>query len=157
MVFNPLGPGLELIWDLIAMVISIVAVMLVVIINGGIQKSGKLSSTVTRKIVHIFAAPVFLVTWLLYSGGVFSRFIAMVVPILFVLLFIGIGTGKVQNEDFVVSMSRSGDPAELLKGTLYYAIWITVVTVLWFYVPSTGLVDANPMALVILGCVAGGV
>jgi len=67
-----------------------------------------------------------------------------------VLLFIGIGSGKVKNEAFVASMSRSGDPRELLRGTLYYAIMIVIVTVLWFYVP------ANPMAFVILGCLAGG-
>ena len=151
MVLNLLGPGMELIWDLIAMVISIVAVMMVVLINGAIQKSGKLSSDVTRKIVHIFAAPVFLVTWMLYSGTIFSRYIAVIVPILFVLLFIGIGTGKVVNEAFVNSMSRSGDPSELLKGTLYYAIMICVVTILWFYAPA-----GNPMAFIVLGCLAGG-
>ena len=150
MVFNPLGPGLELVWDIVAMVISIIAVMMVVQINGVIQKSGKLSSDVTRKIVHIFAAPVFLVTWYLYSGGMFSRFLAMIVPILFVLLFVGIGTGKVENEAFVASMSRSGDPGELLKGTLYYAIMIVIVTLFWFYIP------ANPTAFVVLGCLAGG-
>jgi dolichol kinase len=151
LVFNPLGAELALVWDLIAMVISIVAVMMVVQINGTIQKSGKLSSDVTRKIVHIFAAPVFLVTWMLYSGSVFSRYIALIVPLLFVLLFVGIGTGKVINEAFVGSMSRSGDPAELLKGTLYYAIMICVVTILWFYAPA-----GNPMAFIILGCLAGG-
>jgi dolichol kinase len=144
------------IWDIIAMVISFVAVMLVVLINGSIQKSGKLSTNVTRKIVHIFAAPVFLVTWLLYSGDFYSRFVAMIVPILFALLFIAIGTGKIKNESFVASMSRSGKPAELLKGTLYYAIWIILVTLLWFYVPTTGLANANPIALVIIGCLAGG-
>ena len=151
MVFNPLGPGMELIWDLIAMIISIVAVMMVVLINGAIQKSGRLSSDVTRKIVHIFAAPVFLVTWVLYSGTALSRYIALIVPLLFVLLFVGIGTGKVVNEAFVGSMSRSGDPAELLKGTLYYAIMICVVTILWFYAPA-----GNPLAFIVLGCLAGG-
>lgn len=148
---NLLGAELALVWDLIAMVISIVAVMMVVLINGVIQKSGKLSSDVTRKIVHIFAAPVFLVTWMLYSGTTFSRYIALIVPLLFVLLFVGIGTGKVVNEAFVGSMSRSGDPAELLKGTLYYAIMICVVTILWFYAPA-----GNPMAFIVLGCLAGG-
>lgn len=133
------------------MIISIVAVMMVVMINGAIQKSGKLSSDVTRKIVHIFAAPVFLVTWLLYSGTVFSRYLALIVPILFVLLFVGIGTGKVVNEAFVGSMSRSGDASELLKGTLYYALMICIVTLLWFYAPA-----GNPTAFVILGCLAGG-
>jgi phytol kinase len=150
LVLNPLGPGLEIVWDLIAMVISIVAVMMVVIINGAIQKSGKLSSDVTRKIVHIFAAPVFLLTWYFYSGTALSRYIAMIVPLLFVLLFVGIGTGKVKNDAFVASMSRSGDPGELLKGTLYYAIIIVLSTLLWFYVP------ANPMAFIVLGCLAGG-
>jgi dolichol kinase len=156
LVFNPLGPNLVVIWDIIAMVISFVAVLLVVVINGSIQKSGKLSTNVTRKIVHIFAAPVFLVTWLLYSGDFYSRFIAMIVPILFALLFIAIGTGKVKNESFVASMSRSGKPAELLKGTLYYAIWIILVTLIWFYVPTTGLSNANPTAMIIIGCLAGG-
>ncbi|MFW9957941.1 MAG: diacylglycerol/polyprenol kinase family protein [Candidatus Odinarchaeota archaeon] len=151
MVFNLLGPGLELVWDIIAMVISIIAVMLVVLVNGAIQKSGKLSSDVTRKIVHIFAAPVFLVTWYLYSGTLFSRYLALIVPVLFVLLFVGIGTGKVVNEAFVGSMSRSGDPKELLKGTLYYALIICIVTLLWFYSPA-----GNPTAFVILGCLAGG-
>lgn len=150
MVLNLLGPGLEILWDLIAMVISIIAVMMVVQINGVIQKSGRLSSDVTRKIVHIFAAPVFLLTWFFYSGTTFSRYIAMIVPLLFVLLFTGIGTGKVKNDAFVASMSRSGDPGELLKGTLYYAIIIVISTLLWFYVP------ANPLAFIVLGCLAGG-
>nr|MDO8099756.1 hypothetical protein [Candidatus Njordarchaeota archaeon] len=119
MVFNLLSPGLAEIWDIIVMIISFIAVLLVIIINGSIQKGGKLSTNVTRKIVDIFAAPVFLVTWMLYSGDFYSRFIAMIVPILFALLFIAIGTGKLKNESFVASMSRSGKPAELLKGTLY--------------------------------------
>ena len=70
---------------------------------------------------------------------------------LFVLLFVGIGTGRVTNEDFVTSMSRSGDPRELLHGTLYYSVVIFVVTLLWFYSPS-----GNPIAFVIFGCLAGG-
>jgi phytol kinase len=62
----------------------------------------------------------------------------------------------VKNEAFVDSMSRSGDPSELLKGTLYYAIWIAIITIVWFYVPAGNVSAANPMALVIIGCVAGG-
>ncbi|TFF68097.1 hypothetical protein EU520_00875 [Candidatus Thorarchaeota archaeon] len=151
MMFNPLGEGLALVWDLVAMFISIIAVMMVVQINGAIQKSGRLSSDVTRKLVHIFAAPVFVATWLLYSGSMFSRYLAAIVPILFVLLFVGIGTGRVENEAFVASMSRSGDPAELLKGTLYYAIMIVVTTIVWFTEPS-----GNASALIIFGCLAGG-
>lgn len=156
MSLNPFSENLAWLWDIIALVISLFCVMMVVQINGKIQKSGKLPTYVTRKIVHILAAPVFLLTWLLFSGSVFSRYIALVVPILFIVQFTAIGTGKMKDEAFVRSMSRSGDPAELLKGTLYYAIIIFVVTLFWFYLPSTGYENANPGALIILGCLAGG-
>ncbi len=156
MVFNPLGPDLQLVWDIIAFFISFFLVLVVVQINGAIEKSGKLSADVTRKVVHIFAAPVFLTSWILFSGGIFSRWIAAMVPLMFVLLFVAIGTGKMVNEAFVGSMSRTGDPRELLGGTLYYAVMLVVVTILWFYVPTTGIGNAVPTAFIIFGCVAGG-
>ncbi|QEE17152.1 diacylglycerol/polyprenol kinase family protein [Promethearchaeum syntrophicum] len=156
MSFNPFSENLAWLWDIIALVISLICVMMVVQINGQIQKSGKLPTYVTRKIVHILAAPVFILTWLFFSGSVFSRYIASIVPILFIVQFTLIGTGKMKDEAFIRSMSRSGDPRELLKGTLYYAVILFIVTILWFYLPSSGTENANPAALVILGCLAGG-
>ena len=43
-----------------------------------------------------------------------------------------------------------------MKGTLYYAVIILVVTLLWFYIPANGVSYANPTALIIIGCLAGG-
>ncbi|MFX1367451.1 MAG: phosphatidate cytidylyltransferase [Promethearchaeota archaeon] len=164
MVFNILDlfgfPGLDLVWDVIAFIVSFILILMLVQINAAIEKSGKLSTTVTRKVIHTFAAPLWVLTWPLFSGGVFSRWLAMVVPLMFVLLFVAIGTGKMVNEDFVGSMSRSGDPRELLGGTLYYAFMMVVIAVLWFYVPNVGgnpiLADATPLALIVFGCLAGG-
>ena len=131
-------------------------ILIIVQINAAIEKSGKVSKNVTRKVIHIFVGPVAVVAWMLFSGGVFSRWFALLVPLLFVVLFLGIGTGKIVNEDFVNSMSRSGDPKELLGGTLYYVLLFAVVTVLWYYVPVTGIAGATPMVAVIIGCLAGG-
>jgi dolichol kinase len=156
MVFNPLSSDLAFVWDIIALIISFVAVMAVVQINSVIQKKRLLTTNVTRKIVHIFVAPVFIVTWPLYTGDWYSRYFAAVVPLMFVLLFAAIGTGKVKNEAFVTSMSRSGEAAELLKGTLYYALLVLIVTLVWFYVPSSGIAYATPVALIMMGCLAGG-
>ncbi|MFX0034896.1 MAG: diacylglycerol/polyprenol kinase family protein [Candidatus Hermodarchaeota archaeon] len=156
MVFNPLGEGLAILWDFIALFISLISVLMVVQLNAVIQKSGKVSTIVTRKLVHIFAGPVFIFTWLLFTGKIFSRYIALIVPILFVLQFIAIGTGKIKNESFVASMSRTGDPKELLGGTLYYAIIMVFMTILWFYVPSSSIENGNPTALFIIGCLSGG-
>ncbi|MFX1522902.1 MAG: diacylglycerol/polyprenol kinase family protein [Promethearchaeota archaeon] len=150
MVFNPLSQNLAGIWDFIATIISLVSVFLLVQINALIQKSGRLSTIITRKLVHIFAGPIYIITWILFSGSFFSRYIAMIVPILFILLFVAVGTGKMKNENFVTSMSRTGDPKELLGGTLYYAIIMVLITIFWFYIPD------NPMAMIIIGCLSGG-
>ncbi len=156
MVFNLL-PGLDLVWDIVAFIISFILILMLVQINAAIEKSGKLSTIVTRKVIQIFAAPLGVITWVLFSGTLFSRWLAIVVPLMFVLLFTMIGTGKMQNEDFVRSMSRSGDPRELLGGTLYYALMMVVVGILWFYVPAdANLANATPLALVVFGCLAGG-
>jgi phytol kinase len=156
MVFNPLASDQAWIWDIIALVISFIAVMAVVQITGVLQKRKLIPTLITRKLVHIFVAPVFLVTWLLYSGEWYSRYFAAVVPLLFVLLFFTIGKGIVKNEAFISSMSRSGEASELLRGTLYYAILVLAVTLIWFYVPAGGLANATPIALVVMGCLAGG-
>ncbi len=161
MVFNLLDllgfPGLELVWDIIAFFISLIVVMMLVQINAAIEKSGKLPTDVTRKVIHIFAAPLWILTWMLFSGGIFSRWLALIVPLFFVLQFVAIGTGKVENEDFVKSMSRSGDPKELLGGTLYYSLLMMVFGIISFYVPAGGaLALASPMAIIVFGCLAGG-
>ncbi len=156
MVFNPFGNSLAFLWDIIATVISIVILLAIVQINAYMQKKGKVSQIITRKFVHILAGPVFVVTWMLFSGGIISHYIAVIVPLLFVLQFVAIGTGIMKNESFVSSMSRTGDPRELLEGTLYYAIVMVLMTFFWFYVPSTGIENANPTALLIIGCVSGG-
>jgi len=156
MVFNPIGNDLVFVWDIIATVISIVILLALVQINALMQKKGKISQIITRKFVHIFAGPIFVVTWMLFSGELISHYIAVIVPLLFVLQFVAIGTGVMKNESFVDSMSRSGDPRELLEGTLYYAIVMVLMTFFWFYLPSTGIDNANPTALLIIGCVSGG-
>ena len=156
MVYNPFGSDLAFVWDLIAMVISVAILLALVQINGLMQKKGVVSQIITRKFVHILAGPIFVVTWILFSGGVISHYIAAIVPLLFILQFVAIGTGVMKNESFVNSMSRSGDPRELLEGTLYYAIVMLLMTFFWFYVSSTGIENANPTALLIIGCVSGG-
>ena len=156
MVFNPFGSSMAFVWDLIATVISIIILLAIVQINAFMQKKGKVSQIITRKFVHILAGPVFVVTWMLFTGEIVSHYIAVIVPLLFVLQFLTIGMGVIKNESFVASMSRSGDPRELLQGTLYYSIVMVLMTLFWFYVPSSGISNANPTALLIIGCVSGG-
>jgi dolichol kinase len=160
MVFNLLDllgfPGLDLVWDIIAFFISLIVILMLVQINAKIEQSGKLSTDVTRKVIHIFAAPLWVLTWMLFSGGVFSRYLAIIVPLFFVLQFVAIGTGKVENKDFVDSMSRSGDPKELLGGTLYYALLMVFFGIISFYTIDPLYTTTTPLAIIVFACLAGG-
>jgi dolichol kinase len=153
---NLFSDNLAWLWDIIVMVVTMVLLLGVVKINGKIQEKGKLPTYVTRKIIHIVAAPIFLLMWFFYSGNTSSRYIALIVPLLFMIQFTAIGTGLLKDEDFIRSMSRTGDPKELLKGTLYYAVIMLIVSIFYFYIPSTGINDANPAGFIIIGCLAGG-
>lgn len=152
---NPLGPNLWWVWDIIALVITFIVIQSLVLVNGHLQKRELLPTYITRKIIHIFAAPLFVLCWLLYSGSGASRFFAMVVPLAFIIQFAAIGLGMREDEAFVNSMSRSGNPRELLGGTMHYAIIMFICTILFFNAGGAAG-NNNPVALYILGALAGG-
>jgi dolichol kinase len=148
-------------WDILALVITFVILLLLIRINDILRKRQIIPIYVSRKVIHIFAAPIFLVSWLLFSGDYYSRYFAAVVPLLFAILFIAIGTGLVKNEEFVNTMSREGTPRELLKGTLFYTIIMVLSCIFFWYVPVDGTFQANwslfiPTAVLIFGPLAGG-
>lgn len=148
-------------WDIIALIISFVLILLLIRINDILRKREVIPVYVSRKVIHIFAGPLWLITWLLFSSDMYSRYFATVVPLIFMFLFLGIGTGMIKNEEFVRTMSRSGEPRELLKGTLFYTIIMVIASILFWFVP----VDiANvpqfaifvPTVILVFGPLAGG-
>ena len=147
-----LNPWLQ---DVLALVLTVVAIQALVLVNGVLQKRELLPTYITRKIIHIFAAPIFVLCWMLYSGAPASRFFAAIVPLAFIIQFAAIGFGWREDEAFVKSMSRSGDPRELLGGTMHYAVVMLIVVLLFF---TNGSRDTAfvPSAMIILGALAGG-
>ncbi|MFX1318357.1 MAG: diacylglycerol/polyprenol kinase family protein [Promethearchaeota archaeon] len=148
-------------WDIIALVITFLVILILIRVNDILRKREIIPIYISRKVIHIFAAPIFLVCWLLFSGDYYSRYFAMMVPLLFVLLFIGIGTGMIKNEEFVNTMSREGKPSELLKGTLFYAVIMVLSSIFFWYVPVDGTLQPRwivfiPTAVLIFGPLAGG-
>lgn len=151
----------SLIWDIVALVITFVLIMLLIRINDVLRKREIIPIYISRKVIHTFAGPVFLVCWLLFSSETYSRYFAAVVPMIFVLLFAAIGSGAMKNEEFVRTMSRSGKASELLKGTLFYALVMVVASILFWFVPvnTMGIPQYTifvPTAVLIFGPLAGG-
>jgi dolichol kinase len=148
-------------WDIIALILTFVLILILIRINDILRKKEIIPIFISRKVIHIFAGPIFLLCWLLFSGDIYSRYFAMIVPLLFVILFIGIGTGAIKNEEFVRTMSREGKASELLKGTLYYALVMVISAIIFWYVPTDALGNPNftifiPTAFLIFGPLAGG-
>ena len=109
-----------------------------------------LSSSVSRKIVHIGTGPLFLLCWLLFPDLEISRYMAALVPLLIVLQILLITIGILKDESSIDAMARNGDKRELLKGPLFYGVMIVLITVFFWETPHAIL------SLIIL-CVGDGV
>ncbi len=157
MTFSPalLNLGPTWVTDLVALLITFAVIQALVLANGALQKRELLPTYITRKIIHIFAAPIFVLCWMLFSGAASIRLFAAVVPLAFIVQFAAAGFGWRKDEAFVNSMSRSGDPKELLRGTMHYAI-IMLIAVLFFFTTGKSGTVFIPTAMIVLGALAGG-
>ena len=61
--------------------ISIIIILLLFISTILLQKIYKIPSKITRKIIHIFTGPIFILTWKLYPKGNYGK-IASTIPFL---------------------------------------------------------------------------
>lgn len=79
-------------------------------------------SNITRKLVHITAAPMFISTWQFYN----YRYTASLVPIIssFYLIKNKSSLSKI--------LSRSGDSEEIFKGPLLYTLVLSLITLVFW-------------------------
>jgi phytol kinase len=100
------------------------------------------SMNLSRKIVHTFTGPIFLLFWNTFSSKtpMLSRLLASSIPLLITFQFLLIGLGIIKDEKKVKSLSRTGDRREILKGPLYYGIVFVVCTLIfWRNSPAAGI------------------
>jgi dolichol kinase len=128
------------------------------VVNDWLKKKDIVSQYFTRKVIHVVAGPALIVSFIFYSGMWYSPYIALVAPLLFAFLFLLIGTGMINNnlsERFIQSMSRSGDPKELMRGTFYYClVGVSLTLISWTSIPLK--TSYSPMSIVIAMTLAFG-
>ncbi len=94
----------------------------------------KLKGGTVRKIIHLSAAPLMIVTWPLYTSAWHSRAFASVVPISFALRMIR----SSQSDPLCTSVSRSGDHAESRFGPGSYCVSVAgLILIFWRSDPAT--------------------
>ncbi|WP_455140102.1 diacylglycerol/polyprenol kinase family protein [Candidatus Hodarchaeum mangrovi] len=121
----PLGNEgfLPLIWNaFIGIIVALVYVKGIITLMERLVDNNMLSSDLSRKIIHI-AAGSFIWVWLfLNTSDGYSYLLNITVPFLFFCTFLYKGFKGSPDDPDVKTMSRTGDPRELLRGTLYFTI-----------------------------------
>ncbi|MFX0124782.1 MAG: diacylglycerol/polyprenol kinase family protein [Candidatus Hodarchaeota archaeon] len=141
--------------DIVVMILSFIISILFFYFTDWIKKKGMASQYFTRKLIHLALAPIFLFTFLFYSGEWFSPWIAVIIPIIYFIAIILINLDIIKLNQLTTTMSRSGDPRELLRGIAYYLIAVIVVCIIgWSSYPL--LSWYSPLAIFVISILAVG-
>jgi phytol kinase len=108
------------------------------------------TSKTSRKWVHIFTGPIFMLCWPMFEDDLKSILFAALVPGVITIKFGLIGLGIIEDDDAVRSMSRSGSPRELLYGPFSYGVIHVISAILYWKRSVVGIT-----ALILL-CIGDG-
>ncbi len=133
--------------NLIFPFVVIVFIAIGIKISDSLVAAGKISKNTSRKLIHIRVSNRALFRYFAYLDHRTKR-IRVIPPILFVIIFI-VKSRAPPDDPFVRSMSRTGDPKELLGGTFYFTIMATILMLTYVLVPKLRV--RAIMANVVLG------
>lgn len=102
----------------------------------------------SRKLVHITSGLLFAASWPFYSSFPWAQYLAALVPVSNGIRLLVYGLGFLKDEGLVKSVSREGDPRELLRGPLYYVVVLVFSTVLFW--------RESPVGVMALAMMCGG-
>ncbi len=129
-----------LLQDLVATVVTFAVALLWLRLNNMAAARGWVAQTLSRKLVHTGTGPLFVLCWNLFSQAPAARFFAALVPLAITAQFVLVGLEVIRDPAAVQSMSRSGDPREILRGPLYYGIIFVLSTVIFWRGTPTGII-----------------
>lgn len=94
-----------------------------------LTEQGLVDSKLSRKLIHMSSAPLFMASWPLFSDDPNARFVAAAVP----LIQLGrlIAASQDDNSELASTISRSNKGAELLKGPAIYTGILALATLAW--------------------------
>ncbi|KAJ1637332.1 hypothetical protein T492DRAFT_952769 [Pavlovales sp. CCMP2436] len=115
-----------------------------------LARSGAVSSTLSRKMVHVGSAPLFVLVWPFFSSAASARLLASAVPALNavrLLLAARPPDGGGAGDGIVAAVSRSGERGEILKGPFIYVLVLLAATLLCWRDSPVGVVALCQMAV----------
>lgn len=119
-----------LIWNSICTVFVFIYIMSVIKFMDLLVGKG-FPQDISRKIVHI-AAGSWVIFWPLYYGGHWSYVLNIAVAFMWTLLFLIKGFTATADDTAVKTMTRTGNPRELLRGPLFFTLVMDTLGILFF-------------------------
>lgn len=145
----------SLLQDILVMIISFFISILFFYFTDWLKKKEIASQYFTRKLIHLALGPIFLITFLCYSGEWFSPWIAVTIPIIYFIAIVLINLEIIKIDQLTTTMSRSGDPRELLRGIAYYLVVVIIVCIIgWTSYPLMSWY--SPLSIFVISILAIG-
>ena len=129
--FTIFGTDIDaIIWNAIAALIVFIYIMVIIKIMD-IMVSKGFSQDISRKIIHI-AAGSWIIFWPIFYPGHWSYTFNIIVALLWTLLFLQKGLKASPDDPAVKTMTRTGDPKELLRGPLFFTLVMEFIGIFYF-------------------------
>ncbi len=108
-------------------------------LNDFFAHRGWISSSLSRKIIHIGTGPIFLLCWLFFAESKLAPYMAALIPLAITIQFALVGIGVIKDPASVDAMSRTGDRHEILRGPLFYGVVFVLLTILFWRRSPVGI------------------
>ncbi|MHA2156144.1 MAG: diacylglycerol/polyprenol kinase family protein [Candidatus Hodarchaeales archaeon] len=132
MAYITLLPDFPLVWNLImGAVVMMIYIQGIIKVMEKLVDAGTLSSDLSRKVIHIAAGSYIWIWLFIDTSDQLSAMFNIIVPLLFFATFLMKGFNATSEDKDVKTMTRTGDPKELLKGPLYFTIVMMVAGTLF--------------------------
>ncbi|KAK4279584.1 hypothetical protein QN277_011342 [Acacia crassicarpa] len=107
-----------------------------------------LQQNLSRKLVHMLSGLLFLASWPIFSNSTGARYFAAFVPLVNGLRLLVNGLSLTSDEGLIKSVTREGQPQELLKGPLYYVLMLMLCSLTFW--------RDSPVGVICLAMMCGG-
>uniref|UniRef100_A0A7N0U622 phytol kinase n=1 Tax=Kalanchoe fedtschenkoi TaxID=63787 RepID=A0A7N0U622_KALFE len=110
-----------------------------------LTESRIIRQSLSRKLVHILSGLLFAASWPFFSDSVHARYFAALVPLANFFRLLIHGLSLAADDTLVTSLTREGNPKELLRGPLYYVVVLLVSTTVFWRESPVGVVSVAMM------------
>ncbi|XP_042511042.1 probable phytol kinase 1, chloroplastic isoform X2 [Macadamia integrifolia] len=105
-----------------------------------LTKRNIIQQSLSRKLVHILSGFLFMFSWPLFSTSPEARYFAALVPLINCIRLIIHGLSLATDEGLIKSVTREGNPEELLRGPLYYVLILICCAVIFWRDSPVGVI-----------------